>query len=503
MPQELPEDVAAELSALETFLATESPWVPPWTPNPRQAEFLALMCREALYGGQVGGGKSGALLLAALQYAHVPGYSAIILRRTYGELEGSDGLVEQSWRLLAQRVQDGTARYVKGERCWYLSCPGGGESTLRFGHCDNLGDEKRYQGHAFQFIGWDELTHFAESQYTWMFNRLRPGGGIAAHVPLRVRGATNPGGVGHEWVKKRYGIDDAGVQDLEKSKNQETGAARPFVPACLDDNAANIDVEQYRMSLTELDSTTRAQLEKGRWIRDNQGLVYKFNRKRNLVDAFDASRGPWRFILAIDLGTSQRKPTTAFDLLAYHEHRDVVVCVWSKALAGQIPSSIADIIADTDRDYGLEQVVVDQGGLGAGYIGEFNLRFGSMVTGAGKKTDKLGHRSLLNGALESGSLVIVGRESGGAYEGPNRDLVAELESLQWAEDGLDNAKGAADHLSDALLYGYLRCRAWASEAPATSPEHGTPAWAAEQERLMEEWADRSAHAEEGPWYEAA
>jgi len=491
----------AELEELERFLGPRLEWQMPWTPNPRQAEFLALPHREALYGGAAMGGKTSALLMASAQYIHVPGYAALILRRTSPQLQGADGPIEQAHRLFADLLASGQMEWSKSEL--ELRMKGGGK--IKFGHMAEDNSYIQYQGHAFQFIGFDELTHFLEKQYVWMFNRLRRGGGLAANVPLRMRGATNPGGIGHDWVGARFAIREDGTQDLEATRNKETGEVRPFVTARLDDNKANADVEEYRRSLSNLDSTTRAQLEHGRWIRDGEGLVYKFNRKRNLIPAFDRSAGPWRYVASVDLGTSQSKPTTAIGVTAYHEHKNLAVHVRSEARAGMIPSTIADWLEELFAEFEIETVVVDAGGLGGGYVGEFNLRFGQIAVPA-QKRDKLGYRSLMNGALEKGELLIVGWEQDGKVMGPNAALVAELESLCWHENGLDVPRGADDHLTDQLLYGWRHCFGFAAEAPSEKPQHGSPEWFAEEERRMEEAVDAAlaeelAWIEETPWYE--
>jgi hypothetical protein len=64
------------------------------TPTPRQAAFLMLDCLESFYGGAGGGGKSEALLMAALQYADVPGYNALIIRRNIPDLAMPNALMD-------------------------------------------------------------------------------------------------------------------------------------------------------------------------------------------------------------------------------------------------------------------------------------------------------------------------------------------------------------------------------------------------------------------------
>lgn len=498
-PDDVKDELAqifADIEALESFLGPERTWVCPWTPNPQQAKFLALTCREALYGGAAGGGKTGALLMAAAQYIHVPGYNALILRRTYVELLGADAPVAQARRLFEDLLVSGQMKWIKSEM--RLETAWG--SNIRFGHIAQKGDEIQYQGQALQFVGYDELTHFEEEMYLYLFSRMRGGGGLGSHVPLRMRGATNPGGIGHDWVGKRFGIREDGTQDPAKALSKN-GKLRVFVRARLEDNAANLDVEEYGEGLSELGTTRRRQLRDGYWVRDGNGIIYSgFDRKVNLVRRFKREEGPWRFVAAVDLGTSQSEPTTAIVVLAYHEYKPQVVVVQSEAHAGMIPSTIADRLQELMQEFELERVIVDEGGLGKGYTGEFNLRFHGQFAEGAQKRDKLGFRSLMNGAFESGELLIVGWEHEGDIQGPNAKLCVELETLPWDDKGLDCPKGAADHYSDALLYGWRATAAYAAEAaPDAEPERGTPQWAAAEERRMEEMA--SAEEPETPWWE--
>jgi len=209
-----------------------------------QAFFLLLKEREAFYGGAAGGGKSAALLMAALQFVDVPGYSALLLRRTFPELEGADGLISQAHSWLANT----DAVWSEQKHRW--SFPSG--ATLQFGHVQDEGDKTRYQGQAYQFVGFDELTHFSETQYDYVaFTRSRRNLQLRERgVPIRARAASNPGGVGHAWVKARF-ID-----------NRKRGVV--FVPAKVADNPG-LDVAEYTESLSQLPEELRRQLLDGDW----------------------------------------------------------------------------------------------------------------------------------------------------------------------------------------------------------------------------------------------
>lgn len=208
----------------------------PQRPTKPQAKFLLDTGREALYGGAAGGGKSSALLMAALQFVSVPGHSAIIFRRTYTDLALPGALMDRA----AEWLSGTKAKWSSQEKSWTF--PNG--STLFFGYLETENQKYRYASAEFQFIGFDELTQFEETQYRFLFSRLRRL--KTCNVPLRMRAASNPGGIGHDWVKNRF------------------LCSHKFYPAKITDNP-HLDQEEYASNLMELDPITREQLMNGDW----------------------------------------------------------------------------------------------------------------------------------------------------------------------------------------------------------------------------------------------
>ena len=231
----------------------------PVRPTPTQARFLLDRGREALYGGAAGGGKSIALLMAALQFIEVPDYAAIIFRRTLRDLSLPSGLIP-----VAQSWLSGHARWSGDDHTWHF--PNG--ARLAFGYLDTTNDPYRYQGAEFQYIGFDELTQFPEPSYRYLFSRLRGPSSPdrpLSQVPLRMRATTNPGGQGHNWVRARFIAP-------RPADTHTTRPERSFHPARLTDNS-HLDRDTYTQSLGELPSLQRAQLLNGDWnIRPTDGL---------------------------------------------------------------------------------------------------------------------------------------------------------------------------------------------------------------------------------------
>jgi predicted phage terminase large subunit-like protein len=244
------------------------PKKPPFCPEDAsitQKVFLRTNAIEALFGGAAGGGKSSALLMSALQYVDVPNYSAILFRRTYADLALPGALMDRfkTWIDLHDDIHWNANSYV-------ATFPSG--ARVSFGYLNNTNDYLRYKGSEFQFIGMDEVTEIRESDYRYMFSRLRrPNSGPLAQVPLRMRSASNPA---PNWVRQRFI-----VEGLEKG--------RIFVPSKLTDNPG-IDADSYRQALQALDPIERRRLEEGDWWSTTLGTLFD----RTSVVIIDQSEVP-------------------------------------------------------------------------------------------------------------------------------------------------------------------------------------------------------------------
>lgn len=237
-------------------------------PHPRQAEFLALACEEALFGGSAGGGKTEALLMWLAAGVNIPGYSAIAFRRTYPQLSKADGLIAKSRQMYAPLG----AVFREMTKSWTF--PSG--ATIELGHLQYDKDVENYQGAAYDRIAFDELTQFSQYQYTYLFSRL---GRVSKGIKPGVRAASNPGGLGHTWVKSRFITKEAmeairGWQLSQPSSGVFWAAPdRAFVPARVADNPAlNVDDYVRRLS-TYLDPLTKSRLLNGDWSVVSEGRI--------------------------------------------------------------------------------------------------------------------------------------------------------------------------------------------------------------------------------------
>ena len=130
-----------------------------WQPQPKQKAFMERPEFECLYGGAAGGGKSDALVEEALRQVHIPHYKGLLLRRTYPQLSE---LIDKTLQVY-DRAFPG-AKYNDSKHVWKF--PSG--AKIIFGSMPHEKDRLNYQGQAYDFIGFDELTHFTHTQYTYL-----------------------------------------------------------------------------------------------------------------------------------------------------------------------------------------------------------------------------------------------------------------------------------------------------------------------------------------------
>ena len=249
-----------------------------------QHKFMQATAVEVLFGGAAGGGKSFAQMADALVYAlRYPGSRQLILRRTLPELERSlvrTALERYPKELYSYHAASHTGRFANG-------------SILEFAYCDGERDVYRYQSAEYDVIRFDELTHFTEGMYTYLLSRLRG----TRPIPRQIKSSSNPGGIGHAWVKARF-VDPAPPGQVFETE----WGSRVYLPSRVTDNPFLMEADpDYQSRLQALGGNlTRALLE-GDWNISEGQYFPEFSRRIHVCDPADIP--PWhRRYVALDYG---------------------------------------------------------------------------------------------------------------------------------------------------------------------------------------------------------
>jgi hypothetical protein len=274
--ESLPKPVATEVSKEVIFKANEGP----------QEDFLAAGETDVLYGGAAGGGKSYAMLVDPLRYAHRKAHRALILRRTMPELRE---IIDKSRELYPKAFPG--AKYREVEKLWNF--PSG--AKVEFGFLEKDADVYRYQGQAYSWIGFDEIQHLpTEFAWNYMASRLRT---TDPYIVECLRATANPGGAGAAWVYKRY-IDPSPSNETFRGAD---GLTRKFIPARLKDNPYLAKDGRYEQMLKSLPPTLRQQLLEGNWDVSEGAAFTEFDPVVHTITPF-AIPLHWERTKGIDYG---------------------------------------------------------------------------------------------------------------------------------------------------------------------------------------------------------
>ena len=430
-------------------------------PNPGpQTEFLSSSEREVLYGGAAGGGKSYAMLADPLHGLNNPNFSGLLVRHTTEEL-----------RELIQKSQELYPRAIPGikwsERKSQWTSPQGGR--LWMSYLDKDTDVTRYQGQAFNWIGFDELTQWS-SPYAWDYMRSRLRSAHSKDLGLYMRGTTNPGGNGHGWVKKMF-IDPAPANTPYWATSVETGETirypaghsragdplfkRRFIPASLFDNPYLAEGGDYEAMLLSLPEHQKKQLLEGNWDVNEGAAFPEFNRAIHVVKDFKIPSS-WTRFRACDYGYGSYSGVVWFavspseQLIVYRE----LYC--SKVTA----TDLADMILNAEAEDGtIRYGVLDsslwhnRGDTGPSLAEQMNMKGcrwrpsdrsrGSRVSGK----NEIHRRLQVDEFTEEPRLVFMASCT---------NTIAQIPSIPLDKRNPEDVDtNAEDHLYDALRYGIM------------------------------------------------
>ena len=422
--EDLPKALATEAQEDVIFKANEGP----------QEDFLAAGETDVLYGGAAGGGKSYAMLVDPLRFAHRPAHRGLIIRRSMPELRE---LIDKSRELYPKAFPG--CKYKEVEKLWNF--PSG--AKIEFGFLERDADVYRYQGQAYSWIGFDEITHLpTEFAWNYLASRLRT---TDSSITPYMRCTANPGGAGATWVKKRY-IDP---QPANTSFEGADGLTRKFIPARLQDNPFLAKDGRYEQMLKALPPTQRQQLLEGNWDVAEGAAFTEFVPQLHVITPFEIPVH-WERVKGIDYGYASESACiwAAVDpsdgtLIVYRE-------LYRKGLLG---TELADIITEMElADPFSVQGVLDTAcwsrtGTTGPTIGETLVRAGHKL----RRADK----NRIQGKIQIHEYLKVMQSGRPRIQLFNTcpNLIRELQSIPLDKRNPEDVDThAPDHAYDALRY---------------------------------------------------
>jgi hypothetical protein len=243
-----------------------------WIPHSgAQTEFLSRSEFEVLFGGSAGPGKTDCLVAALTRDIARPRYRGLLVRRTFPQLQE---IIDRCWRLYPALG----GNYRATEKRWQF--PSG--AIIDLGHMQHEADKYNYQGKEYHRAAIDELTQFTETQYTYLISRLRT---TDPEIKPQIIASTNPGGIGHYWVKERF----VTITDHKRTYfDPRSGLSRVFIPATIEDNPTLFENDPgYLARLEALPEVERMRLRYGIWDAFEGQVFTELSQRLHGCEPFD------------------------------------------------------------------------------------------------------------------------------------------------------------------------------------------------------------------------
>ena len=455
------EPVSLQFSDSLDFEASPKEQAVIFAPNPGpQTEFLAASEREVLYGGAAGGGKSVGLLADPMRYFSNKNFNGLILRRTNDELRE---LIWKSQEVYPQAYPG--AKWQEKKSQWVF--PSG--ARLWMTYLERPEDVLRYQGQAFSYIGFDELTqHPTPFAWDYMRSRLRT---TDPDLPIFMRATTNPGGPGHSWVKKMF-IDPAPANTAFSAKDLETGeeltypdghekAGKPlfdrrFIPATLRDNPYLYQEGSYEANLLSLPEMQRRQLLEGDWAIADGAAFGEFKQSIHVVDPFKIPV-EWRRFRSCDFGYSSWSAVHWYAIDPAYEtlivYRELYV---NKHTARDLAAKIMELEKGEKMSYGVldSSCWHNRGQIGPS-IAEEMISMGCKWRPSDRSTgSRVAGKNRLHELLKYDEEI---ETPGIVFFSTCRQIIADLPVIPSDPKGSDDidSRYASDHTYDSIRYGIM------------------------------------------------
>ena len=425
-----------------------------------QTDFLSSSEREVLYGGAAGGGKSYAMLADPLHGLNNANFSGLLVRHTTEEL-----------RELIQKSQELYPKAIPGikwsERKSQWTSPKGGR--LWMSYLDKDMDVMRYQGQAFNWIGFDELTQWS-TPYAWNYMRSRLRSAHSDELGLYMRATTNPGGAGHQWVKKMF-IDPSPAKDPFWATDIESGDTirypkghsregeplfrRRFIPASLFDNPYLSQGGDYEAMLLSLPEHQRKQLLEGNWDVNEGAAFPEFNRNIHVVDPYSIPKN-WTRFRACDYGYGS---WTGVVWIAVSPSEQLVV--YREMYVTKVTATdLADMILDAEKEDGtIRYGVLDsslwhnRGDTGPSLAEQMNMRGCRWRPSDRSKGSRVSGKNEIHRRLQVDEFT---EEPRLVFFSTCTNTIAQVPSLPLDKRNPEDVNtNAEDHLYDALRYGVM------------------------------------------------